>query len=389
MTIAFFSNFINHHQKLVADEIYKRIGNDYTFVELAPMPDIFKENGYADYSHEPYVLRAWEKPEYQEQARILVKNVDVAFFDGAFTVDYELIRAKLHPEKLSFEVSERWLKKGIVNFLSPRLLKWLLAYHTIIKKTNTYKLCSSAFVPNDMKLMFAFENRCLKWGYFTKVGERFAVVGKTNRVATTGVTSFMWCARFLKWKHPELPIKMAASLKQNGYHFVLDMYGKGPELEKCKKMARELSVDDVVLFKGTLPNEDILRIMREHEIFLFTSDRNEGWGAVLNEAMSNGCAVVASSEIGAVPYLINDGVNGLVFQSKCLESLTKKVSTLLEDKQLRINLSISAQENMRSVWSPNKAVQNLFKCIDDLSSKKATSITTGPCSEAKPVIKIK
>jgi glycosyltransferase involved in cell wall biosynthesis len=39
-------------------------------------------------------------------------------------------------------------------------------------------------------------------------------------------------------------------------------------------------------------------------VFIFTSDRNEGWGAVLNEAMGSGCAVVAADLIGSVPYLI-------------------------------------------------------------------------------------
>ena len=55
--------------------------------------------------------------------------------------------------------------------------------------------------------------------------------------------------------------------------------------------------------------------MEKTGIFLFTSDRQEGWGAVLNEAMNSGCAVVASHLIGAVPFLKKKKKNGLVYSS--------------------------------------------------------------------------
>lgn len=45
-------------------------------------------------------------------------------------------------------------------------------------------------------------------------------------------------------------------------------------------------------------------MMRESHIFIFTSDRGEGWGVVLSEAMANGCTVVASNKIGAAPFLV-------------------------------------------------------------------------------------
>ena len=44
--------------------------------------------------------------------------------------------------------------------------------------------------------------------------------------------------------------------------------------------------------------------MEESEIYLVTSDRKEGWGAVVNEAMNSGCAVVADHMIGAAPWMI-------------------------------------------------------------------------------------
>ena len=40
----------------------------------------------------------------------------------------------------------------------------------------------------------------------------------------------------------------------------------------------------------------------------------DGWGAVANEAMNSACALVAGHMIGAVPYLIRQGENGLIYE---------------------------------------------------------------------------
>ena len=71
--------------------------------------------------------------------------------------------------------------------------------------------------------------------------------------------------------------------------------------------------------------------MRNHDIFIFTSDRQEGWGAVLNEAMDSGSTVVASDAIGSSPFLIKDGQNGFLFKSENHKSLYQKVAYLIDN----------------------------------------------------------
>ena len=44
---------------------------------------------------------------------------------------------------------------------------------------------------------------------------------------------------------------------------------------------------------GALKPADVRKEMERADIFLFTSDYKEGWGAVLNEAMNARCAIVA------------------------------------------------------------------------------------------------
>lgn len=399
MTITYFSNFLNHHQKLVADVLYNTSGVDYTFVETIPMYDWLKKGGYTDYSQEPYVLRAWESDGNRQKALDLAKNVDVAIFGGPEVLYLEVLRARCS-DKISFEVSERWLKKGWLNLLSPRLLKSQWYYHTLFKRRNFYKLCSSAFGATDQYKMHSYIGKCYKWGYFTEVDERFDVEASMD-VSKSGITPLMWCSRFLMLKHPELPILMAKRLKDKGNCFTLDMFGSGEKLNDSKKLVKELGLNEIVRFRGNMPNADILQEMRKHEIFLFTSDRLEGWGAVANESMSNGCVLVGSSDIGSVPYLVKDGKTGMIFKSsnrhsgftgsslkideQALNSLTEKVEWLLSHPAERKRIAINGYRNMRDTWSPGNAAKNLLTLIDCLTNGKDTSIAAGPCSKAMPI----
>jgi glycosyltransferase involved in cell wall biosynthesis len=177
----------------------------------------------------------------------------------------------------------------------------------------------------------------------------------------------------------------AKRLKDAGYEFEMNMFGIGELYDKMMALCVNLGVDDVVCMKGSVPNEQMVKEMSEHNIFLFTSDRNEGWGAVLNEAMSSGCAVVASNEIGSVPFLVKEGENGLIFKSKNLDSLYEKVVYLLENKEQIALLGRNAYYTMLNQWSPKIAAKNILQLIDDLKNGKDTSIVEGPCSKALPI----
>lgn len=383
MIIVYVSNFLNHHQKLVADILYTTEGVEYTFVETIPMYNWLKKGGYTDYSQEPYVLKAWENIENKQKTIDLVLAADIAIFSCPESLQYQVIRAKTG--KLTFDVSERWLKRGWLNLASPRLLKYLWYYFTVFNHKRVYKLCSSAFACGDHYKLHSFKDKCYKWGYFTKVDRNLDVEESLGVSTSETLHTLMWCARFLKLKHPELPIQMAARLKEKGYKFVLDMYGSGKELEKTQALSKLLNVEDVVCFKGNMPNDEILKAMREHEIFLFTSDKNEGWGAVANESMSNGCAIVASDAIGSIPFLVNDGINGCIFESCNLNSLCEKVEWLLDNPTERKKITINAYHTMRDIWSPQNAANNFLKLVEVLQSGNNTMLVNGPCSKAYPI----
>ena len=84
--------------------------------------------------------------------------------------------------------------------------------------------------------------------------------------------------------------------------------------QELKKMISDYNLENEVHMLGSMKPKQVREYMEQSQIFLFTSDRNEGWGAVLNESMNSACAVVASHEIGSVPFLLKDGENGFIYK---------------------------------------------------------------------------
>ena len=123
--------------------------------------------------------------------------------------------------------------------------------------------------------------------------------------------------------------------------------------------------------------------MEQIEIFQFTSNREEGWGAVLNESMSCACAVVANSEIGSVPFLIKHGQNGLIYNQGSVDELADCIIKLIESEQYRRKMGIGAYKTISENWAPQKAAENLLILIDAIQNGKPTPIQEGPCSISK------
>lgn len=379
MKIAYFSNYFNHHQRPFADAMNAIPGVEYIFVCTTGIPEFRKKLGYQEMTAD-YVLDVTSSEENRKKAVELALSADVAIFGGGKAVDYIADRLKLN--KLTFNTSERRLKRGLINALSPNFWKHLYIYFRFGRKSPYYMLSCSAYTANDYNLFNAFVERCFKWAYFTKV----------NNIDIEGILAakrqetfrIMWCSRFIGWKHPELCLDLAKKLRSDRLDFEINMFGNGPLLDRYIQLVQQESLTDCIHIMGNRKNDEILAAMQEHNAFLFTSDQNEGWGAVANEAMSNGCTLVGSDKIGAVPFLVMDGINGRIFASENADSLYNVVKGLIMDRASCEELSRRAFHDMKNVWSPDNAAKCLMVLIENLQNGEDTSFTEGPCSKAEP-----
>lgn len=371
MKVTFFINYLNHHQSPVADEMYKLLGGDFRYVATSSRRDEDLKGGN-DCSARPYCLFAADDDKAAQEAHILNRESDVCVY-GAGNLDWELERARTG--KLSFEISERWFKRGFINILSPRLIKWWWLYQRKLRNKPFYTLCAGGYTASDRTRLLTFKNRCYKWGYFTTIPDLKQLHNEND------VVQIMWCARLIPLKHPEMPLLLAKRLKSDGYNFHINIVGDGEMRPQLEKLISKYDVAEYVTLRGNLPNDEVLKAMRESDVFLFTSNRLEGWGAVVNEAMSSGCCVIANKAIGSTPYLIKEKITGLTFNGS-INSMYSQAKFLLDNPENCRRIGENASRQMRQIWSPANAARSLLGLTNDLLAGKETSITEGPCSKA-------
>ena len=380
MRIVFVSNFFNHHQAPLADCLYSLCNGDYVFIETTEVPESRKKVGFPIIER-PYLLKEWKSYEERERALELCLDADVLVCSSELmTLHYK--KERLRKRKITFEYSERPLKRGFLNFFSKTNLVNQFYYHTLFYNKPFFKLCAGAYVANDQYAMHSFIGKCYKFGYFLQTKEIDIDKHLKRNIIKTKI---LWCSRFIELKHPEMVIKLAKRLRDVGADVEINMIGDGPMFSKIDELLKREELNSIVHLMGSLPNELVLKEMSEHHIFLFTSNKIEGWGAVINEAMANGCCVVSSDAVGSVPFLIKDGLNGRLFKSCDNDSLFDCVRDLIEHPYKQINMVREAYHTITHIWSPNNAALNFLQLCDDLVNGRKCSVNDGPCSLAHPV----
>ena len=375
MKIVYLSNFFNHHQKPLSDQLYELTNGNYYFIETGELPNEQRLLGYQKMT-DSYVLKY--NVLTKDRINKLIIDADAVICGEA---PYSLVAIRYKLGKLTFRDDESRYKH--IN----RYLKWPIYTWQSLYWNRGFLLCASAFACRDYHLSGMSVNKCFKWGYFpeTKNFEDIEKLldDKDLQLKRPEEVSILWVGRLIRFKHPELAIKVAKMLKEKGCPFRMEIIGIGEMQEALKKMITKFSLNDSVKMLGAMPPSRVREHMEKAQIYLFTSDRGEGWGAVLNESMNSGCAVVANPECGAAPYLIEDGKNGLFFYNSNVNSLFEKIIWLVEHPKERRNMGRNAYYSVRDLWSAKNAAVSLVTLIESILKGKESSIKEGPCSKAK------
>ena len=384
----FVSNYINHHQIPFCNAMYEKLNGDFVFIQTEPMEDERVRMGWQAESELPYVKYYYKE---EDACKKLIAESDVVLFGG--TDDESYIADRLQSGRPVIRYSERLYKEGQWRAVSPRGLVKKYQDHTRYRRQPVYLLCAGAYVPSDFHIVRAYPRKMLKWGYFPATKHYdvdLLMRGKRP-------DSILWAARFLDWKHPEAALTCAAYLKARGLHFHMDIVGDGQMRPLVDRLMKEYDLEDCVTLLGYRKPEEVRALMEQSRIYLATSDRKEGWGAVINEAMNSGCAVVASHMMGAAPYLIRQGENGVIYRDGNQGNLNAIVEQLLLDPVLCEGMGRTAIGTIECEWNAEIAADRLLEFCrvqgflientrtDDPGVTKAALPLVGPCSEAEVI----
>lgn len=381
MTFTFVSNYINHHQIPLCDALYRRLGADFTFIQTMPMEEERVAMGWAlDVHRLPYVQCLYED-EYGCLKKIA--ESDVVLF--GWTGREDIAAARLASGKTTMRVSERLYREGQWKMISPRGLAAKYQEHIKYRRKNVCMLCAGAYTASDFRLIGAYPDKMFRWGYFTALRtyseERFAAMKPQG-----GTLHIVWAGRFIPLKHPEYTVRLARRLRESGFAFCVHMLGDGEMEPAVRRDVKSAGLEEYFRFYGYTEPERVRDVMERCHIHLFTSNHLEGWGAVVNEGMNSGCVEVVNAQVGAAPYLIRHGENGLVYPKGRYDKMEELMLDLFRNWETGRSMGRAAYETIRDMWNAEHAASELLRFSEGLlHGEILPAQDDGPLSEA-PVI---
>jgi glycosyltransferase involved in cell wall biosynthesis len=111
----------------------------------------------------------------------------------------------------------------------------------------------------------------------------------------------------------------------------LSVVGDGDDLDIQINTVKKLGIKDNIDFLGPLKGNDLTKIYQKSNLLVLPSTtESESFGMVLIEAMACSKPVVGSN-VGGIPFVIDDNVTGLIVQPKNSVELAKAISNILKN----------------------------------------------------------
>lgn len=358
MKVIFLSNFMNHHQIGLCDELNRLVGDgNFYFVAQCKTFEEQSKLGYLEYnSSRDYIIREYETG--IEKTNELLDECDIVII--TFSQGVKPIKRAQKQGKIVIWYGESLFKeyskiRAFAKFIRAKY------YFDSIKNSNQYFINASRYGYHDLAILDKekYKNKSFTFGYFPVFD--FNEIVSFNKIETF---SILFVGRLIKWKHPEYIFDCAEVLEKENIDYRIDVVGEGELKESLQKEISKRGLQNKIHLIGAVKSYIVKNYYQNHDVFLFASDRREGWGAVLSEALLYGCVPIANNDAGASNVLIKDGINGFIFND--LQSLQDKCLELYKLKE-NGELAIIAKNNrnmMLQTWNYKEAAKRLYNVMD-------------------------
>lgn len=377
--VVFITKSLCYHQVYLSDALYSIYGDSFYFIQTRE-PLEFRIAAHQEGFDRPYLMGLARSEKERLNCFNILKCADVIIVGEA---SFNIMR-HFNKKALVLRYSERIFKEELYHNTFFKKIKqhlWFWRLRFFIKPNKTFLLSAGSYTPLDYSKFFLFKNKAYIWGYFPNYYKQ-PFFKKNNQII-----QIVWMSRLIQVKHPESAILVALFLRRKKVKFVLHIIGDGDETsgelkEQLINSIHDNDLKDCVVMHGKIPAEEALSFYKKCDIALFTSSFTDGWGVGINEAMNAGCAVISAHSIGAARYMIDDGVNGLIYKYSDNDSLCNKVYQLCLNEEYRTNLGKNAYFTIQKMWNYNNAAKRLSILIKNLLEKKDSPFLNGPCSKA-------
>jgi len=158
--------------------------------------------------------------------------------------------------------------------------------------------------------------------------------------------------------------------REKGVHYLLEamsqlpdirlrIAGNGPEEENLKELARELNLQNVE-FVGYKKGRHLEKEYRNCIATILPCNWFENFPRNIIESFAHGKAVIGSN-IGGIPEIIDDGLNGIIFEPGNVTQLVGAIKMLNSDRNLAIRMGRLGREKAESFYTSDIHYEQLIK----------------------------
>ncbi len=256
-----------------------------------------------------YKLRKIIKNESPDFVLSSLSSTNIFTYFSTIFLDIKLyFREAMSPYRKRSRL-ENWLRKIIYKHVKGVIVMTHQAKAYVLKETKNHNV---KVIPNPVRNL-CFENTIKKENLIINVGRLVPVKGQ------------------------EYLIRACANLNRPDWKFVI--LGEGESRKKLEQLAKDLKVEDYVLFLGAV--REVNDWLLKSRIFVSTS-LSEAWGNAICEAMAAGLPVIAFDCDVSPREIITHQKDGYLVENKNLEQLCKTLKILMGDEAKREKIGHSA-----------------------------------------------
>ncbi len=176
---------------------------------------------------------------------------------------------------------------------------------------------------------------------------------------------FVAVGAFDERKGPHFTIQAFAKAAAQVNGMELHMVGDGPLWERCKKLARELGVEDRVFFLGKKTLQEIHDLERrarafvQHSIVAPVTGDSEGTPVAIVEASAAGLPVIATRHAGIKDTIIH-GKTGFLVGETDVDAMAEYMVLLASEPELAGTLGAAGAQFTRSEFAQEKLIHTLW-----------------------------
>ena len=183
----------------------------------------------------------------------------------------------------------------------------------------------------------------------------------------TNPFQFIYIGRLVFYKNIQTAIKAIKILKESYPMVTLILVGKGPYREELENLVADLDLEDNVVIKGHVSEEEKIQLLAASQALVFPS-LFEGFGLVILEAFMQKKPVLVS-DVRPLTDVVDNHKTGLVISPNDENAWAKALETIILDPVNASKMGEMGRKKLQEKYTLEKMQQRVTQMYNEILNK--------------------